>query len=236
MVIGCCLIVLFALMPTQISHDAVYALIGLSSCTLVVVGVRINRPADRLAWYLVAGAGLCFSLGDLAGDYFTDVVHRATPVPSVADAFYLLGYPFLFAGVIRLSRNPVRRARREDYADAAVIALGSLTLAWHFLLESYVHEQGVSTAGRLVALAYPIMDVALIFVLFRSVIFGDGPADLPVVVDGLHGHDVPVRLHLRPAGTAQRLPHRRLLRLAVPAPVRPHRRGRPASVDGAPAR
>ncbi len=169
---GVCLIGVFYLMPSQLSHDVVYSVVGLSSFALILVGVRINRPPDRLAWYLVAAAGLSFALGDLAGDYFTDIVHQATPVPSIADLFYLLGYPFLFVGVIRLSRNPQRGAVREDYADAAVIALGSLTLAWHFLLNSYVHQEGISMLGRLVAMAYPIMDVALVFVLFKSVVFG----------------------------------------------------------------
>jgi len=170
--VGLGLIALFYLMPSQLGHDSIYLCIGMSSFALILVGVRINRPPDRLAWYLVAAGGLCFSLGDLAGDYYTDIAHTATPVPSVADLFYLVGYPFLFVGVSRLSRNPVRRAQREDYADAAVIALAGLTLAWHFLLNSYVHEQGISTLGRLVALAYPLMDVALIFVLFKSVVFG----------------------------------------------------------------
>lgn len=105
---GVCLIGVFYLMPSQLSHDVVYSVVGLSSFALILVGVRINRPPDRLAWYLVAAAGLSFALGDLAGDYFTDIVHQATPVPSIADLFYLLGYPFLFVGVIRLSRNPQR--------------------------------------------------------------------------------------------------------------------------------
>ena len=172
LVVGSCLIVCFYQMPSQLSHDSVYLFIGMSSFVLILVAIRMHRPPDRMAWYLVAAGGLCFSLGGLAGDYFTDIAHTATPVPSVADVFYLLGYPFLFVGVSRLSRNPVRRAQREDYADAAVIALAGLTLAWHFLLNSYVHEQGISTLGRLVALAYPIMDVALVFVLFKSVVFG----------------------------------------------------------------
>jgi diguanylate cyclase (GGDEF)-like protein len=172
LVVGACMTGVYFLVPTQLGQDILYSVIGLASFALVLVGIRINRPPDRLAWNLVATAVLLLALGDLASDYFTDIVHRATPVPSIADLFYLLAYPFLFVGVSRLSRNPNRRAAREDYADAAIIALGVLTLSWHFLLNSYVHESGVSPAGRLVALAYPIMDVALVFVLFRSVIFG----------------------------------------------------------------
>lgn len=170
--VGACLVPVFYLMPNQLSHDVVYAFIGTASSALILVGTRVNRPDDRMAWYMLAAAGALFALGDLAGDYFTDIVHMSAPVPSIADVSYLLGYPFLFIRVSRLSRNPIRNAQREDYADSAVIALGSLTLAWHFLLNSYVHQQGISAAGRLVALAYPIMDVVLVFVLFKSVIFG----------------------------------------------------------------
>ena len=169
---GAALIVIYYLMPNQAAHDALYSILGVASVVLILVGVRINRPTDRLAWYLVAAAGSLFALGDLSGDYYTDLIHVSTPVPSIADAFYLAGYPFLFAGVIRLCRNPDRRSRREDYADAAIIALGCLTISWHFLLNSYVHQSGLSSMGRLVALAYPIMDVTLVFVLFRSVVFG----------------------------------------------------------------
>jgi hypothetical protein len=172
LVVGACLVPAFYLMPNQLSHDVVYAFMGTASSALILVGTRVNRPDDRMAWYMLAAAGALFALGDLAGDYFTDIVHMSAPVPSIADVSYLLGYPFLFIGVSRLSRNLIRNAQREDYADAAVIALGSLTLAWHFLLNSYVHQQGISAAGRLVALAYPIMDVVLVFVLFKSVIFG----------------------------------------------------------------
>ncbi len=172
LVVGGMLTALYALMPTQLSHDTLYSVVGISSFVLVLVGIRVNRPEDRLAWCLVAVAGALFALGDLASDCYTDILHTGTPVPSIGDAFYLSAYPFLFVGVARLSRNPNHRSSREDHADAAIIALGSLTIAWHFLLDSYVHQDGLSPLGRLVALAYPIMDVALVFVLFRSVVFG----------------------------------------------------------------
>ena len=172
LVTGALLIALYVLMPTQLTHDVLYSVIGIASLLAVLVGIRVNRPTDPAAWYLVAIAGALFALGDLATDYYTDLVHASAPVPSIGDAFYLSAYPFLFVGIIRLSRNPRRRSSREDYADAAVIALGSLAIAWNFLLDPYVHQVGIATLGRLVALAYPIMDVTLVFVLFRAVVFG----------------------------------------------------------------
>ena len=162
----------YFLMPTQDTHDLLYSFLGMASVALILVGVRMNRPTDRAAWYLVAAAGALFAAGDAYGSYYADILHLTAPSPSVSDALYLAGYPFLFAGVIRLSRNPDRRARREDYADAAIIALGCLAISWHFLLNPYVHQADLSVLARMVYLAYPIMDVTLIFVLFRSVVFG----------------------------------------------------------------
>ena len=172
LVVGGLLIALYYVMPNQGSYDALYSAVGIASVVLILVGIRVLEPENPTAWYLVAVAGALFALGDLVGAYYSDIVQTTTPVPSLSDAFYLCAYPFLFLGVIRLSRNPDHQSAREDYADAAVIALGSLAIAWHFLLNSYVHQDGLSPLGRLVALAYPIMDVVLIFVLFRSVVFG----------------------------------------------------------------
>jgi hypothetical protein len=84
---------------------------------------------------------------------------------------YLAGYPFLFAGVLRLTRNPDRSVRREDSADAAIVSIGALAISWHFLMNSYVHESTLNTFGMLVTLAYPIMDIALVFLVFRSLLF-----------------------------------------------------------------
>lgn len=170
--VGTVLSAAYFVMPTQDTHDVLYSCLGLASVGLILVGVRMNRPTDRAAWYLVAAAGALFAAGDAYGSYYADVLHLTAPSPSVSDALYLAGYPFLFAGVIRLSRNPDRRARREDYADAAIIALACLTISWHFLLNPYVHDLDLSVLARLVYVAYPIMDVTLIFVLFRSVVFG----------------------------------------------------------------
>ena len=39
-------------------------------------------------------------------------------------------------------------------------------------MHSYVHDPSLTIFGKLVILAYPIMDIALVFVVFRSLLFG----------------------------------------------------------------
>ena len=153
--------------------DVAYSVLGSASVICILIGIRINRPSDRLGWYFLAIAGACFTLGDDAWSYYNVVLHSTVPFPSFADALYLSGYPFLFAGVLRLTRNQNRSARREDNADAAVVALGALAISWHFLMNSYVHDSTLGTFGMVVNLAYPIMDIALVFIVFRALVFGD---------------------------------------------------------------
>jgi len=168
---GLCVVVGYFLLPDATGQTIVYSALGMASVVCILVGIRLHRPDDRVGWYFLALAGTCFTLGDDAWSIYSSVLHLDVPLPSVADALYLSGYPFLFAGILRLTRNPHWSARREDNADAAIVAMGTLAFSWHFLMNSYVHDSTLSTLGMLVNLAYPIMDIALVFLVFRWMLF-----------------------------------------------------------------
>ena len=154
---------LYFVLPGPRSQDIAYALLGAASVICIVAGARLHRPSDRLGWYLLAAAGALFTLGDDTWSFYNVILHASVPFPSFADALYLLGYPFLFAGVLRLTRSADHAVRREDNADAAVVALGALAISWHFLMSSYVHDSTLGSFGMVVNFAYPIMDIALVF-------------------------------------------------------------------------
>jgi diguanylate cyclase (GGDEF)-like protein len=170
---GMCVVAVYFALPNETSQDIVYSVLGSASVVCILVGIRLHRPKDRLSWYFLALAGTCFTLGDDASSFYNLLLHVSVPFPSFADALYLAGYPFLFAGVLRLTRNPNRSYRRENYADAAIVSMGALAISWHFLMNSYVHDATLTTFGMLVDLAYPIMDIALLFILFRALLFGE---------------------------------------------------------------
>jgi len=168
---GLCMVAGYFVLPDATSQTVLYSALGMASVACILIGIRLHRPTDRLGWYFLALAGACFTLGDDAGTFYSSVLHVSVPFPSAADALYLAGYPFLFAGVLRLTRSPNRSVRREDSADAAIIAIGALAISWHFLMNSYVHDSTLNTFGMLVNLAYPIMDIALVFLVFRTLLF-----------------------------------------------------------------
>src|ERR1039458_528536 len=109
---GMCVIAVYFALPNETSQDIVYSALGTASVVCILVGIRLQRPKDRLSWYFLALAGTCFTLGDDASSFYNLVLHVSVPFPSFADALYLAGYPFLFAGVLRLTRNP--NGRRGD--------------------------------------------------------------------------------------------------------------------------
>src|SRR5690242_14649959 len=111
LVAGLAAIVVYFLLPwNSFAQTLVYDAIAVSAGMAAVAGARLHRPALRLPWYLFAAGLFAFAVGDVLFNLYAFVWHRDPPVPSVADAFYLAGYPFLTAGLVLL----VRRLRREE--------------------------------------------------------------------------------------------------------------------------
>ena len=153
----------FALPWGSFAQTLVYDAIGASAAAASVVGARLFRPSLRLPWYLF-GAGLfAFSVGDVLFNLYAFVWHRDPPVPSVADIFYLAGYPFLAAGLILLVRCLRSDERRSGRIDAAMLIAAFALCQWIFLMQDRA-GQG-SFAERFVAVSYPAMDVVLLAAL-----------------------------------------------------------------------
>src|SRR4051794_25092024 len=49
----------------------------------------------RLAWVLIGGGCLAWSLGEMTWTFYALVLSTETPFPSIADLFYLSAYPLL---------------------------------------------------------------------------------------------------------------------------------------------
>ncbi len=161
----------FAL-PGLVAKDSLYIAIGVASTAAVCLGVRLHRPGSRAGWYLLAAANAFFVLGDGVFDAYDLVLHTDVPVPSIADALYLLGYPFLFAGVFRIGRASFSRHSRETWADAGIVTVGAIALSWQALMSSYAHDSTISGFGRFVTMMYPIMDIGVLFIVFRALLAG----------------------------------------------------------------
>jgi diguanylate cyclase len=163
----------YFVLPTATGQNIAYVLFGLASVAAIAWALRIHHPTDRLGWCLLMAGNLCSVIGDgIENIGYNLLLHRPIPFPSIADAFYLAAYPFLFGGIARLCRSPAQRESRENYADAAILSIGALALSWHFLMGSYFHDDSMSAFGKLVIMAYPVMDLGILFIVIRSIVFG----------------------------------------------------------------
>ncbi len=163
--------------------DGMFVMVGYAAAIAVLMGVRRNRPHHAGAWYLqAAGLGL-WATGDAMYVVFENVLNE-TPSPSIADAAYLLSYPFLAIGLAGVARG--RRGERDagGLIDSAIFAVGALSTVWVFLIEPALTDPEMSSVGRGVSAAYPVMDVLLLGVLVRLL---TGPSRRPTAVWVLAG-------------------------------------------------
>jgi signal transduction histidine kinase len=153
---------IYFLLPwNSLGQGLVYDGIGVSAATAVVVGTVLHRPTQRLPWYLFAAGLLAFAVGDTIFNLYDKVWHREPPLPSVADVFYLSGYPFLAAGLALLIRRLEAGRRVAGLIDAGIFTVAFALAQWVFLMDDIVHGSG-SGAFKAVTLSYPAMDVILL--------------------------------------------------------------------------
>jgi signal transduction histidine kinase len=160
LVAGCVVTGIYFLLPFNTVGQAVlYDGIGASSVVAVVAGTLLCKPRNRLPWYLFAAGLGAFTVGDSIFNLYAYAWHKSPPSPSVADFFYLAGYPFLAAGLALLILGVRRAERQTGVIDAAILSAGFGIVQWVFLMSRLAHS---SDPGLRVVAAYTGMDVVLV--------------------------------------------------------------------------
>ncbi len=172
-VIGLCVVGGYFVLPGPTSQTDAYRAIGCVAVACILIGIHLHRPKQQLGWYLLAIGTALFTLGAAGHNTYSLAINRTVPTPSMGDAISLAGYLFVFAGLLDLARTPHHTPHREDYTDAAIIAMGATAFFWQFLVAPYVNEGVPATFASLVVLAYPVMDIILLFVICRALLFGN---------------------------------------------------------------
>src|SRR5207249_2475907 len=111
----------FALPPGS-AQSIAYDAVGVGSALAIAAGVRLNRPSSGLPWLFFALGNLSFAVADIIFNILVD-----PPVPSVADWFYLGGYPLLAAGLcFMLLADEIYGVASASYASGDWIDAGWL--------------------------------------------------------------------------------------------------------------
>ncbi|GGZ48384.1 membrane associated phosphodiesterase [Streptomyces inusitatus] len=140
------------------------ALIAAVSCFLYA---RISPPRARPAWLLFALSSAMACAGNAVWGWYEIVLDREVPGPSVADLFFLCFAPPAIIGLLVLAKRPVTRAGWVCLGlDAWLIGGSLLTLSWSLALAHTTRVQGESVAPAALALAYPLLDIVLVSMVF----------------------------------------------------------------------
>jgi signal transduction histidine kinase len=159
-------LIAYKFLPTGLTNSFVYNTIALSCLLAILAGIRINKPAERLPWYLLAFGIALWLAADCIWSYFEFGLHIA-PFPSISDALYLVAYPFFAAGIYLMVRKQAQKGDRSLLIDAAIFTIGTGVLAWMFLMDPYAQDKGLTLVEKLVSIGYPMGTLLVLSVLVR---------------------------------------------------------------------
>jgi diguanylate cyclase (GGDEF)-like protein len=115
------------------------------------------------AWRWMAVAVSCNGAGYLALIAY-QLTAGAIPFPSLADAFFLLFYPFFLIALVRFpTPYEPAAARVRSLVDVAIVALSATLVTWFLVLGPSVTAPHTPFAIRAVSSAYPVGDVLQLF-------------------------------------------------------------------------
>lgn len=137
-----------------------------------------QNPSGKVWLWLGLGIG-AFALGELLWTIYT--VIGEDPFPSIADIFYLLGYPLLFFGLIKqVNLNKVEIPIKEKNVILTItlaVTILSFVIMILPIIQSYDAEE-LTFLELVITVLYPILDIILtpiafiIFFKFKGGEFG----------------------------------------------------------------
>lgn len=152
-----------------LAQAVVYLGIHVSTLAALVAGVRVHRPRHTRIWYVIIAGHVLYLFADASWYLYQVGLGRTLSFPSVADALFVAAYGVLLVGLGLLVRAHVGYRDRAGLIDTAIVTVGLGVLSWLFFIDPVLGDSSLSTAARLTAVAYPLIDVLLLAVLVRMV-------------------------------------------------------------------
>jgi len=129
---------------------------GALACLLRGILVR----GDRAAWLMIAVGAWLWAIGDVYWNFKLAKLDEV-PYPSLADLFYLSGYPAFYAGLAMLTHVRLNRFEKSVWLDGLIGALAVAAIGAAFLYPAFQGSTDGNAATVAVNLAYPLGDLLL---------------------------------------------------------------------------
>jgi diguanylate cyclase (GGDEF)-like protein/PAS domain S-box-containing protein len=170
--LGCCLL---SLLPFYVLRDdatsvEVWALaLACVAIVAVLVGLRVNRPPERLPWYLILASAVSVA-GGCAASILISELGKSSDLFSAADVLPILGS---VAVAVALSVFVRRSTAARDWgtiADAGLLTLGVACLMWMVLVQPALNDPSLDLATRLGVVGSIATGTALLGIAIRLVL------------------------------------------------------------------
>lgn len=141
--------------------DVMYIIVTATFVILSAILVsRFKKTGDHgKAWLFLLGTSVSWFLAETTWTVY-ELVYDKNPFPSVADVFYIAGYP-LMLGFLMYYLKPVRKAVTKKMVLIAIMI--SATIAIPSIYMAYSPEPDVTLFENVLATSYPILD-SIIFI------------------------------------------------------------------------
>jgi two-component system, cell cycle response regulator len=146
---------------SRFAHDAAL----LAAVALCGWGALAHpQRRERRAWLLITAAVAAWTFGEI---YYTAVLWTAEeiPIPSPADAGYLLFPVLMLLGVVALLRSRARDVPGTLWADGITAALAVSAAGAAIVFQTVYESASGQTLEIAVGLAYPLTDLVLLGVI-----------------------------------------------------------------------
>jgi diguanylate cyclase (GGDEF)-like protein/PAS domain S-box-containing protein len=160
----------YFVLPGESAHTAYFTNVRIGAVLMILVGVRLHRPAHPLPWHLLAFGVLLFVTRDSVEGLYSVVLQRELPFPSPADVLGLAGYPLLISSLLLLNQKRANDRDSGTWLDSAIVATSLGVVAWLFLMDPHLRQPGWSIFQYLVLVGYPLMHVLMLGVLTQLVL------------------------------------------------------------------
>jgi diguanylate cyclase (GGDEF)-like protein len=145
--------------------------IGAALACALAARATAGEPRLVWGWRLIALSLTAYAAGEVA-QLIYEIGPGAYTFPSLADPLYLAFYPLFFLGITKFS-DPRRSRTIRVGLDALTIAIGGAAVVWYAVLGPTAYSDMGGTLSTVVALAYPVGDLVLVFAL--AGLFADPP-------------------------------------------------------------
>ncbi len=151
--------------------DGLAVLVDLMAALALFYAARRSAVCGRqvqLAWTVLTIGLIIHTLGDILWMY-TEVVLHQEPLFSLADGPFLAQYPIFITGILLLPSISLTSSERlKVMLDEGIVVTASAMIFWALsIAPTIVSNAGTDIGTQILSVAYPVMDLMLLFALIE---------------------------------------------------------------------